>query len=54
MVTEGHQFCNSDSLTLMQLAFPDVIQNLENRDEVNEGVPEEEDGAAESSPSGAE
>lgn len=41
--TEGHKFCSSDSFSLIQVAFPDVMHKLENRDE-DEEFPEEEEG----------
>ena len=56
MATEGHQFCDNESLALMQVAFPGIMRRVENQeeDEEEEDVLDEEDGGEASSPSDAE
>ena len=51
MATDGHEFCNSESLSLIEAAFPDIIEKVQNQEESD--FPEEEEGE-ESSPSDEE
>ena len=49
----GHEFCNSESLSMIEAAFPDIIEKVQNQEE--DDFPEEEEGEGdESSPSDAE
>ena len=53
MATDGHEFCNSESLSMIEAAFPDIIEKVQNQEE--DDFPEEEEGEGdESSPSDAE
>ena len=53
MATEGHNFCSNESLSLIQLAFPDVARRVEQGEE-EQNVPEESDGGEQSELSEAE
>ena len=51
MATDGHEFCDTESLSMIEAVFPDIIEKVQNQEE--DYFPQEEDGD-DSSPSDAE
>jgi hypothetical protein len=51
MATDGHEFCDTESLSMIEAVFPDIIEKVQNQEE--DYFPQEEDGD-DSSPSNAE
>jgi hypothetical protein len=51
MATEGHEFCDTESLAMIEAVFPDIIRRVQNQEE--DEFPQDEDGE-DSSPSDAE
>jgi hypothetical protein len=51
MATEGHEFCDTESLAMIEAVFPDIITRVQNQEE--DEFPQDEDGE-DSSPSDAE
>ena len=47
MATDGHEFCNSESLSMIEAAFPDIIEKVQNQEETD--FPEEEEGEGDES-----
>ena len=52
MATDGHEFCDTESIAMIEAVFPDIIEKVQNQEE--DEFPQEEDGDDDSSPSDAE